>query len=45
MCSCIQVVGDVVQIVNSLLQWQPENIRVASSSMLGLASRLCYVII
>ena len=28
----MQVVDDVVQVVNSLIQWQPENIMVVSSS-------------
>ena len=28
-----QVVVDVVNVLNSLLQWEPENIMVASSSM------------
>ena len=32
--SFIQVVADVVNVVNSLLQWEPENIMVTSSSML-----------
>ena len=27
-----QVVRDVIQVVSSLLQWEPENIQVASSS-------------